>query len=42
MMPHPERHIFFHHHPYWQRLPQEGREGDGMRIFRRAVAFFKE
>lgn len=42
LMPHPERHILFHHHPYWSRLPEGVREGDGMRMFRRAVAFFKE
>jgi len=41
MMPHPERHMFTHHHPFWQRLGCRNGEGDGMRIFRRAVAFFK-
>lgn len=38
LMPHPERHIEFHHHPRWTR---EGigpdREGDGLRVFRNAV-----
>jgi len=38
MMPHPERHTLPFHHPRWTR---EGlkEEGDGLRIFRRAVRF---
>ncbi|MDX2035618.1 MAG: phosphoribosylformylglycinamidine synthase I [Isosphaeraceae bacterium] len=37
LMPHPERHIERHHHPRWTR--GEGKpEGDGLRIFRNAVA----
>lgn len=40
LMPHPERHIDFHHHPRWTR--EDGRgpdaEGDGLRVFRNAVA----
>ena len=39
LMPHPERHIDPWHHPRWtrQRARRTG-EGDGMRIFRSAVA----
>jgi phosphoribosylformylglycinamidine synthase I len=38
LMPHPERHIEFHHHPRWTREglgPQH--EGEGLRVFRNAV-----
>jgi phosphoribosylformylglycinamidine synthase subunit PurQ / glutaminase len=42
LMPHPERHIEFHHHPRWTR---EGigpeHEGDGLRVFRNAVEHLK-
>jgi phosphoribosylformylglycinamidine synthase len=37
MMPHPERHLDPHHHPSWTRGGPAG-EGDGLRLFRRAVA----
>lgn len=39
LMPHPERHVLPTHHPRWTR---EGlkKEGDGMALFRNAVAFF--
>jgi len=41
MMPHPERHVLPVQHPRWTR---EGltEEGDGLRIFRRAVRFAEE
>ena len=41
MMPHPERHVLPRQHPRWTR---EGlsEEGDGLRIFRRAVRFARE
>ncbi len=39
LMPHPERHILPWHHPQWTRLgPRD--EGDGLRLFRRAVDYF--
>jgi phosphoribosylformylglycinamidine synthase I len=39
LMPHPERHIDRTHHPRWTR--GEGSDvGDGLRIFRNAVAYF--
>lgn len=37
-MPHPERHVLAMHHPQWTR-EKLAQEGDGLRIFRRAVAF---
>jgi len=36
LMPHPERHIFPWQHPRWTREKRPA-EGDGLRIFRRAV-----
>ncbi len=44
MMPHPEAYTTPYLHPHWTRLKQEGRlpeEGDGMKIFRNAVEYFK-
>ncbi|MDK1031643.1 MAG: phosphoribosylformylglycinamidine synthase I [Planctomycetia bacterium] len=39
LMPHPERHILPTHHPQWTRKgPRD--EGDGLQVFRRAVAYF--
>jgi len=42
LMPHPERHVEFHHHPTWTR---EGfgpdHEGDGLRVFKNAVEHFR-
>ncbi len=40
LMPHPERYLSWHNHPYWTRLPAELRTGDtpGLRIFKNAVA----
>jgi phosphoribosylformylglycinamidine synthase len=37
LMPHPERHVLPWHHPRWTRRPERP-EGDGLRIFRNAVA----
>jgi phosphoribosylformylglycinamidine synthase I len=37
LMPHPERHVDPLHHPRWTRLGPKS-EGDGLRIFRNAVA----
>jgi phosphoribosylformylglycinamidine synthase subunit PurQ / glutaminase len=42
LMPHPERHVDPWHHPRWTRRPgPSSHEGDGMRIFRAAVAFLQ-
>ncbi len=39
LMPHPERFLSWHNHPYWTRLPAAERaaETPGLRIFRNAV-----
>ena len=37
LMPHPERHVMRLQHPRWTRIGLNG-EGDGLRIFRNAVA----
>jgi phosphoribosylformylglycinamidine synthase len=41
LMPHPERHVLGTQHPRWTR---EGlkEEGDGLKLFRNAVAVFKD
>jgi phosphoribosylformylglycinamidine synthase subunit PurQ / glutaminase len=39
LMPHPERFLFATQHPQWTRRGLRG-EGDGIRIFRNAVAWF--
>jgi phosphoribosylformylglycinamidine synthase len=39
LMPHPERHILPTQHPQWTRR-RVANEGDGLRLFRNAVAFF--
>jgi phosphoribosylformylglycinamidine synthase len=39
LMPHPERHIDPTHHPRWTRGPLAA-EGDGLKVFRNAVAYF--
>lgn len=39
LMPHPERFVVFHQHPRWTRDKRSG-EGDGLRLFRRAVGYF--
>ncbi len=44
MMPHSEAYVIPYQHPRWTRLKQEGmlpEEGDGMKIFRNAVEYFK-
>lgn len=38
LMPHPERHAQFFHHPRWTAL-KERKEGDGMNIFRNGVEY---
>jgi phosphoribosylformylglycinamidine synthase len=41
MMPHPERHVLPWHHPRWTREGLQD-EGDGLRIWKRAVEFASE
>jgi phosphoribosylformylglycinamidine synthase len=40
LMPHPERHTLPTHHPQWTRLGLAS-EGEGLRMFRNAVEYFK-
>ena len=40
LMPHPERHTLPTHHPQWTRLGLAS-EGEGLRLFRNAVEYFK-
>jgi phosphoribosylformylglycinamidine synthase len=40
LMPHPERHVLPTQHPRWTRLGLAP-EGDGLRLFRNAVEFFR-
>lgn len=42
LMPHPERYVRGFQHPRWTRERREDREGDGLRLFRRAVDYFKK
>ena len=39
LMPHPERNVLPWHHPHWTRRGA-GEEGDGLRVFKRGVAYF--
>jgi len=40
MMPHPERFLFPTNHPSWTRLEPLPEHGEGLRIFKNAVAYF--
>jgi phosphoribosylformylglycinamidine synthase I len=40
LMPHPERFIEPHQHPQWTRRPEIA-TGDGLRVFKNAVAYFR-
>jgi len=42
LMPHPERHFLFIHHPFWTRLKKNGEFGDGAKIFENGVNYIKE
>ncbi len=45
MMPHPERAMFLEQSPLWQKKKREGKtekEGEGLQIFKNAVAYFKK
>lgn len=41
LMPHPERHLFPWQHPSWTRRLKQPQEGDGLSLFRNAVAHFQ-
>jgi phosphoribosylformylglycinamidine synthase subunit PurQ / glutaminase len=40
LMPHPERHLFATHHPFWTRRSEQPEHGDGHQIFANAVQYF--
>lgn len=40
LMPHPERHIDFTHHPHWTRRQTQPSYGDGLPMFQNAVNWF--
>jgi len=42
LMPHPERHFLFTQHPSWTRLNNNGRYGQGAKIFENGVAYVKK
>lgn len=42
LMPHPERHFFFQHHPSWGRLVKTSELGDGAKIFENGVQYVKD
>jgi len=42
LMPHPERHFLFIHHPQWTRLPKNSEYGDGAKIFENGVRYVRE
>ncbi len=42
LMPHPERYVSFFQRPRWTRSPVREGEGEGLRIFRRAVEYFQK
>ena len=39
LMPHPERHLLFTQHPFWTRLINNGRYGQGAKIFENGVNY---
>lgn len=41
LMPHPERHFLFVHHPHWTRLTKKEKYGDGAKIFENGVKYIK-
>jgi len=42
LMPHPERHFLFQHHPRWSRMEKAAALGDGAKIFQNGVDYVKE
>ncbi|MBP9854762.1 MAG: phosphoribosylformylglycinamidine synthase I [Candidatus Omnitrophica bacterium] len=42
LMPHPERHFFFTQHPFWTRLPTNGKYGQGAKIFENGIQYVRE
>ena len=42
LMPHPERHFIFEHHPRWTRLSKKSEYGDGAKIFKNGIEYIKK
>lgn len=42
LMPHPERAMFSHQSPLWQKNKKGKKEGEGLQIFKNAVKYFKK
>jgi phosphoribosylformylglycinamidine synthase len=42
LMPHPERHFLFVQHPFWTRLANAGRYGQGAAIFKNGIEYIQE
>jgi phosphoribosylformylglycinamidine synthase I len=42
LMPHPERHFLFYHHPYWTRLRNKTHCGDGALLFDNGVNYIRK
>jgi len=42
LMPHPERHFLFTQHPFWTRLKNNGKYGQGAKIFKNGVDYVKK
>jgi phosphoribosylformylglycinamidine synthase len=42
LMPHPERHLLFQHHPFWSRLSPRAIWGDGAKVFENGVAYVRQ
>ncbi|MBN1784051.1 MAG: phosphoribosylformylglycinamidine synthase I [Alphaproteobacteria bacterium] len=42
LMPHPERHFFFHQHPFWTRLERKSEYGDGRKVFENGVDYVRQ
>jgi len=40
LMPHPERHLFATNHPHWTRRETQPEHGEGLQLFKNAVAYF--
>ena len=42
LMPHPERHFLFTQHPFWTRLEEKSKFGDGAKIFENGIKYARE
>jgi len=42
LMPHPERHFLFTQHPFWTRLNNNGRYGQGAKVFENGVNYVRK